>query len=404
MKDQIKRPVRRKRNNEIAAWQVVLLAIISAIVVVVSFTALFIVLYKPNVETKKPQPPVNYETGGNELVTDDQGNVIGSNETTDPDDTAIRKKDFYTFLVMGRDTVGYNTDIIMLISFDISNAEVSVMQIPRDTYIEVNQKATKINSLYAKMHSAAYNEGSKNLTADAMEDTINLLQTHTGLLIDYYVLVNLEGFRNIIDLIGGVKMDVPYDMEYDDPDQDLYINIKKGYQVLNGEKSEQFIRFRSGYIQGDIGRIDAQKLFMAALIAQLKEEFTADKLLGMAGEALKNVETSMSIPDITYFVKEFYLVDTMNINFINFPGSDVYATASYYIMNRTDTLTLFNRYFNVFTTDIPNERFDPLLIFDQQKTPSIHDIYSSEPVEDILSEYVTNSQSVFDNGLYIPIY
>jgi len=224
------------------------------------------------------------------------------------------------------------------------------------------------------------------------------------LLIDYYVLVNLEGFRNIIDLIGGVKMDVPYDMEYDDPDQDLYINIKKGYQVLNGEKSEQFIRFRSGYIQGDIGRIDAQKLFMAALIAQLKEEFTADKLLGMAGEALKNVETSMSIPDITYFVKEFYLVDTMNINFINFPGSDVYATASYYIMNRTDTLTLFNRYFNVFTTDIPNERFDPLLIFDQQKTPSIHDIYSSEPVEDILSEYVTNSQSVFDNGLYIPIY
>lgn len=404
MKDNIRRPIKggapKRGGRGMKVWQVVLLAIVSAVVVVASFTALFLIFYKPNIGIGEPSPPPAPIVDGEVTTATD---AALPPVTAESEDGPTRRKDFYTFLVLGRDTVGLNTDIIMLVSFDIPNGDISVMQIPRDTYVEVYETARKINSLYQIMHSVAYENGVSDTEDRGMRDMIKVLQSNMGIVIDNYALINLRGFRNIVDLIGGVTMDVPYDMYYDDPDQDLHINIKAGHQTLNGEKSEQFIRFRSGYVQGDIGRISAQKLFMTAMIEQVKSSFNLNTALGMISQVFDNLKTSMSTADLIAFAREFYFIEDLNINYVTFPGSDVYTSASYYVMKKADLLTLLNLYFNVYTEDISSERFDPALIFDQQKTKAIHEIYTAAPVADVVAEYVTNAKTVADEGIYIPL-
>ena len=125
----------------------------------------------------------------------------------------------------------------------------------------------------------------------------------TGLPVHYYVVVNPDGFRRIIDTLDGVWIDVPIRMYYSDPDQGLYIDLKPGYQLLDGKKAEQFCRFRSGYANADLGRIEAQQNFVKALFEQkLKPEY-----LMKSGEIYQHIEdcvdTNFSVSDIPIFLK-----------------------------------------------------------------------------------------------------
>lgn len=397
--DQRARDLRSEKDKTL---MVVLLAIVSALVFMAAALAVFVLLYKPSVGSgdsnktpSSPNPAVETsELDGVEapVILNDDGSALAGG----------RKDDYYTFLVLGRDIVGLNTDIIMFVSFDAANGEISIMQIPRDTYIEIKGYSRKINSVYQYMHGVAYNNGKADVDRAAMEDTVAVFEANLGVTIDYYALVNLAGFGNIIDIIGGVPIDVPYDMNYSDPDQDLYINIKAGQQVLNGETAQQFIRYREGYVQGDIGRIDAQKLFMTALIEQVKNNINVSTLVGMINQMYTNVTTSLSVADLTYFAKTFFTIDDTSINFITFPGSDVTYTYSYYIMQRADMLALLNRYFNVYKTDISDAAFDPYEIFTNSKSSEITKIYQKSPTANLL-EFVTTAGSIDDEGLYIPL-
>jgi len=106
--------------------------------------------------------------------------------------------------------------------------------------VKVNGKYMKINALIGK--------GGEKMVIDMVEDI-------TGLPVDYYVTLNFKGFREIVDTLGGVEINVPFDMDYDDPYQNLHIHLKKGKQVLDGKKAEQFVRYRKATTTGKVMRM-----------------------------------------------------------------------------------------------------------------------------------------------------
>ena len=138
--------------------------------------------------------------------------------------TGERKDDFYTFLVIGKDTAGGgNTDTILLASYDVGNQKLNVMSIPRDTMVNIPYDIKRINSVYN--HGGGGEEGIRALYTEV---------SHlVGFVPDFYVTVEWKAIGQMVNAIGGVYFDVPWNMNYDDPYQDLHIHVNKGYQKLN---------------------------------------------------------------------------------------------------------------------------------------------------------------------------
>ena len=260
--------IRKPDVPKLSVWKPILLGVLCALLVLVAavFGFLFYVknYYKPPVDTEQPS-----------FITTDTPNTDPGQ--TDPPvvDLYNRKDGCYNFLVIGKDKVALNTDVIMLVHYDVPSGKVNILQIPRDTYIVYDGYGRKINSLYARLWLDEYNNGNTDTpSVGGIASFAALLEDGLNVKIDYTFLVDLDAFGEIVNAIGGVEIDVADDMDYDDPDQDLYIHIKKGYQTLYGKDAEGFIRFRSGYVTADIGRIDAQKIFMTSMIKKIKQNFT----------------------------------------------------------------------------------------------------------------------------------
>ena len=155
-----------------------------------------------------------------------------------------RKGGFYTILLSGLDDDNGGSDTNILVAVDTVNGYVYGVSIPRDSKAIIDGKARKINY--------AYNKGGTELLADTVSEQL-------GIPVDYTVSVNLKGFTALVDAIGGVDFDVPINMDYDDPIQNLSIHFKKGVQHLSGADALRVVRFRhnndgSGYGSEDAGR------------------------------------------------------------------------------------------------------------------------------------------------------
>ncbi len=175
-------------------------------------------------------------------------------------------------LVMATDVDGTRTDTLMLLSFAKKSKEINILSIPRDTYVTVSQENFSLMreeypqpaSPSMKINAVHHFGGEKYGVELLKQEVCNLL----GVNVDFYVKVDFEAFRYIIDSVGGIEFDVPVDMKYTDPLQNLYINLQKGPQKLNGEQAEHLLRYRSGYANADIGRISVQQDFVKAFINQ----------------------------------------------------------------------------------------------------------------------------------------
>jgi len=212
-----------------------------------------------------------------------------------------KSEDFYTILVLGRDTGGGgNTDTMLLASYDVTNQKATVMSIPRDTMVNVNWDVKKINSVY-NMNGA----GSKGLKALYKE-----ISQLVGFEPDYEVIVEWEAVGQIVDAIGGVYFDVPYTMDYHDPYQDLVIEQAAGYRLLTGDDAMQVIRWRKndpwsqhGYTTGigDDGRMQVQQDFLKAVIKQLLTPSNIKNIGKIATVFQQSVETDLSFQEILWF-------------------------------------------------------------------------------------------------------
>ena len=240
----------------------------------------------------------------------------------------------YCMLVTGRDRVSGLCDVMMLVSFDPSNSRICVLQIPRDTY-----------ALYGSGGYRKINGAQRALGEDGL---CELLEESLGVKIDGYLSLDLSGFRELVDLIGGVEIELDQPIKYSDPSQDLRIDLESGRQTLDGKQAEMFVRYRSGYQRGDLDRLDAQKKFLAALFASLRQKVGISNAYELLQLALEHVDTNINPGLCVTLGLEALKVGENELWFCTLPGEDIVSRksgASFYVMSKSPTQRLLSEYF-----------------------------------------------------------
>jgi len=219
-------------------------------------------------------------------------------------------------------------DTIMLCSFETNEKTVDVYSIPRDTYIpRKGHKITannKINSFYGRGG------------ADSIAETVEAL---TGVPVHYYVKVDYEAVKAIVDAMGGIKVTVPMDMDYDDPADDLHIHFKKGEVVSKGEDIIKLLRWRKnnkggGYKDGDLGRIKMQQEIVKLGMEKVLSGNLVTNFLKLQDPIKEYVKTNMTPKQMLYYAAKARGVKTENINLQTIPGkSDMINRLSFYVIN-----------------------------------------------------------------------
>ena len=183
---------RQPKKNRFPIWKIVLVTAIALTVLLIIGLGGFLKLYRPSVDTDVPP-----------FGVDDPPTVNTGDDTSPSDeDKYIRDTESVNFLLAGRDKDAWNTDVMMLVNFNMREGSVSVLQIPRDTYIDLDNMRGRVNTLMKLNRQAAYREdpslSSDELIKAGMRGTVEMLEKSLCVQIDGYAIVNLEGFRNIV--------------------------------------------------------------------------------------------------------------------------------------------------------------------------------------------------------------
>lgn len=265
-----------------------------------------------------------------------------------------RREGVYTFLLVGQDTAGGgNTDTMILFTYDTKNKTVHGMNLPRDTMVNVSTSSKRLNAVYN------YNKGRDKETQ--VEKGMTALKREvgklTGIVPDYYILVQWEAVGELVDALGGVYFDVPFDMDYDDPYQDLHIHQTAGYRKLTGEDAMQVIRWRknnTGSSGGDVARIAVQQDFLKAAAKQCLQPSVLLKAPALAQVFMNNVVTDLEIGHLLYFAQQAYGMDAENsVVLTTMPWTDAqYPGVSYILPVKDQLLEMLNDGLNPYLDDI----------------------------------------------------
>ncbi|MBR5808605.1 MAG: LCP family protein [Clostridia bacterium] len=215
------------------------------------------------------------------------------------------------FLLVGIDKEASLTDTIMVASYDLDENKVNILSIPRDTRMYVGGRYQKINSAYS-----IRKDGKKK----GINGTIEAVSRLTKLPINYYVEFSLTAFRDTIDALGGVEFDVPQNMNYDDPGQGLSIHLKKGFQLLDGNKAEQLVRFRN-YPMGDIDRTKVQQSFVKAVAEQKLNLTIIERIPELYKTVSNNLKTNLEFGDVAKYALSLPDLTAENVNLYGLPGT-----------------------------------------------------------------------------------
>ncbi len=339
---------RAKIEAEVAAYQKkkVLRRLIIVLVIVLIFAAVF-ALYKVIV-----RPPDVSSPG---LSSRAEGRVSApidglERENGEIDDgtapanalSASRKEGVYTFLLIGNDQGNGNTDTMIVGALDTVKGELNLVSIPRDTLVNVSWSVKKANTILA-------------FRGRGMEGLVDGITDLIGFRVDSYISVDLEAFTALVDAIGGVYFDVPMNMNYDDPTQNLHIHVPAGYQYLTGQQAVGVVRFRSGYAAGDIKRISVQQDFMKALAKQcLSASALASNIDDYAKIFKEYVETNLTVGNIVWYGQQMLKLTNEDIHFHTVPENynDSVRGGSYCTIYLNDWLTMINEKLNPFKEDV----------------------------------------------------
>ena len=281
--------------------------------------------------------------------------VVGHDENTKKNLSEIK----VLILGVSTDLDSELTDTIMVASYNPNTQKANLLSIPRDSYTGKNtakaSASLKINALY-------------NIEKTP-EKTLKAVNEITGLDIKYYVVVKTEALIQLVDAIGGVEFNVPIDMKYDDPTQNLHIDLKAGTQKLDGEKAEQVLRFRhsnpdkngvmttypSEYGNDDFGRMRTQRDFISALLKQTLKPGNIFKLGEILEIAHKNVETNLELSYIKDYIPYAVEFNTDNLQTATLPGTtpDMKDTnnVSIFVINKKLSTELIQSMFYVDSTE-----------------------------------------------------
>lgn len=218
------------------------------------------------------------------------------------------------------------TDTMLVVNYNPKTKNINMVSVPRDTRITMNGKKIKINSAHA---------------INGVNGSIAAVENLLGIEINNYAKIDYEGFRKVIDAIGGVEMDITRNMNYDDPSQNLHIHFQKGTTVhLDGKKAEEFFRWRknnngTGFADGDLGRIENQHKFISKVVEKVKSPSIIPKIPNILSTIPDYVETDMSPEEIIKYGYAVTKGDKSSINMITLQGEAKYiGNVSYFIYDR----------------------------------------------------------------------
>ncbi len=210
------------------------------------------------------------------------------------------------------------TDTIIVCSYNPKTSNAYMISVPRDTFVgtseETAKSSEKINSLYSR--------GGPDKIVKAVENI-------TSMDIDYYAVIDNKAVIEIVDIIGGVTFDIPIDMDYDDPTQDLHIHLNAGVQNVNGSEAEQLLRFRHNndgtsypaeYGDNDFGRMKTQRNFIMETLKQtlkIRNIFNAKNIIDTVFE---NIETDLVVDEVLGYVPTAVDINFDEITNYQLPG------------------------------------------------------------------------------------
>ena len=234
----------------------------------------------------------------------------------------LTAKDKATIMIMGvdeRDDDVGRSDTLMIASIDPKTNQASLLSVPRDTRVKIKGHGfDKVN--------AAYAYGKERLSQDTVE---NLL----GVNIDHYIIINTKSFKKIIDAIGGIDIDVPKRMHYEDPwddDGGLIIDFQPGMQHMDGAKAVTYVRYRDE--EGDLGRIRRQQDFVRACMEKIVSPAIIPKLPSVIKEVMGSIETDLSFRQLLEFAGTLKESKNNGLKTDMVPGKPLYIEGiSYWI-------------------------------------------------------------------------
>lgn len=278
--------------------------------------------------------PFNPE--GDNVVLEEQLPAIVDEES--PFFEAFKDKNRVNILLLG---INSNlTDTIMVASFDTDAKHMDLISIPRDTYY----------------HRDGYNsEGENKINAAFRGNPVNTAKAVSevllGMPINYYAVIEYDGVKTIVDSMGGVPMDIEFNMKYTDPydKPPLVINIPKGHQVLDGEHAVQFLRYRHGYLEGDLGRVKAQQKFMKSAFKQC----LGFQLPKIAKTVFNNVESDITLGKATSLATKALGISASDIETYMLPATPLPDPPYYVIPDAEGTADMINQIYSIEPKDTP---------------------------------------------------
>jgi len=222
--------------------------------------------------------------------------------TSEVDDPQVQEEGYHALVNSFKGL----SDTMLLVRFEPTTRKLTVLSIPRDTRTWVEGVGiTKIN--------VANYYGGPALSAKSVSELMG------GVGIDRYVRINVQGIEKLIDALGGVTVNVPRDMKYQDDSQHLYINLKAGEQHLDGAKALQFLRFRYDEY-GDIGRVQRQQMLMRSLMEQTLNPATLARLPKILNIIQSHIDTNLSVEELVALVGFSSGIERSNVQMLMIPG------------------------------------------------------------------------------------
>ena len=284
---------RKKPLSARLFWAFYKFAVVLSAVIVAGFVAYQMFI--------KPPPIPQTSDPGN------TGTALPTGDTSQVEEEPVRERreGVYNFVLLGKDVDSGNTDSIIVVSYDAPNKKVGMISIPRDTAVERTWRNNP------KINGAFYGAG-----ADVLKEEIE----HTfGIPIDYYILVDLKGFIALVDELDGVEVDIPLDMNYDDPIQNLHIHFSKGTQTLSGQEAMEVVRYRHdnedspNYLANqwytDVQRGEMQRQVLMQLAKKVVSWNSVAKVTEFVSIFNEYVKSDLSVTDMIYFATQALQVD-----------------------------------------------------------------------------------------------
>ncbi|MCL2593128.1 MAG: LCP family protein [Defluviitaleaceae bacterium] len=341
---------KKKVNLFIKAFLITLVSS-SAVVVAVLAVVLFRNIQQPPEIPQMPLADVglNFPSQSGE---EDEDLAINSGMIAPERFTQDDRRDlFFTFLIIGLNE-GTNANTVMVASYDWANQEAHLVSIPRDSLINTNRNIRKLSGGY--INGALHGRGVAGGVAQMQREVMSVI----GFVPDFYVVINYNAFYQIIDSVGGIMVDVPIRMRYDDPLQNLHIDIHPGLQSMDGRTALHFARYRNSnpgfQAITDYQRIENQQIIVNAVLENLLRPANILRIPEFIDIFNENVYTNLTTINMLQFANQLNEIrgtDSLTSHTVPTLGTSGYPMW-YEILDAEGIVELVNRTINPYEKDI----------------------------------------------------